>query len=73
MKKTGFTLAEVLVTVAIIGVVITLTLPSLLHKEQSDIVDNTKINKSYTFQDRNCKTVAIEINQTGLIVRCRDF
>ena len=30
MKKTGFTLAEVLITLAIIGVVATLTLPSLM-------------------------------------------
>ena len=30
MKKNGFTLAEVLITLAIIGVVATLTLPSLM-------------------------------------------
>ena len=30
MKKNGFTLAEVLITLAIIGVVATITLPSLI-------------------------------------------
>lgn len=34
MKKNGFTLAEVLVTLAIIGVVATLTLPSLMSNTQ---------------------------------------
>ena len=34
MKKNGFTLAEVLITLAIIGVVATLTLPSLLTNTQ---------------------------------------
>lgn len=34
MKKTGFTLAEVLITLAIIGVVATMTLPSLMTNTQ---------------------------------------
>lgn len=34
MKKTGFTLAEVLITLAIIGVVATLTLPALMQNTQ---------------------------------------
>ena len=34
MKKTGFTLAEVLITLAIIGVVATLTLPALMTNTQ---------------------------------------
>lgn len=34
MKKNGFTLAEVLITLAIIGVVATLTLPSLMSNTQ---------------------------------------
>ena len=34
MKKNGFTLAEVLITLAIIGVVATLTLPSLISNTQ---------------------------------------
>ena len=40
MKKNGFTLAEVLITLAIIGVVATLTLPSLMNntQEQQSIV-----------------------------------
>ena len=34
MKKHGFTLAEVLITLAIIGVVATITLPSLMSNTQ---------------------------------------
>ena len=34
MKKNGFTLAEVLITLAIIGVVATLTLPALMTNTQ---------------------------------------
>ena len=34
MKKNGFTLAEVLITLAIIGVVATMTLPALMTNTQ---------------------------------------
>ena len=45
MKKNGFTLAEVLITLAIIGVVATLTLPSLMSNtaEQQSITAFKKI------------------------------
>ena len=45
MKKSGFTLAEVLITLAIIGVVATLTLPSLMSNtaEQQSITAFKKI------------------------------
>lgn len=32
MKKVGFTLSEVLITVGIIGVVAAITIPTLIHK-----------------------------------------
>lgn len=35
MKKTGFTLAEVLITLGIIGVVAAMTLPSLIQSVQT--------------------------------------
>ena len=60
MKK-AFTLAEVLITLAIIGVVIVLTLTTMLEPLQSDseIIDNTQsnfthkvsVNKEFTDED----------------------
>lgn len=48
MKKNGFTLAEVLITLAIIGVVATLTLPALMSNtaEQQSIAGFRKIMNS---------------------------
>ena len=60
MKK-AFTLAEVLITLVIIGVVIVLTLPTMLKSLQSDseIIDDTQsnfthkvsVNKEFTDED----------------------
>ncbi len=46
-RKCGFTLAEVLITLAIVGVVAALTLPNLIadYKKKSDVV---KLKKAYT-------------------------
>ena len=50
MKKNGFTLAEVLITLAIIGVVATLTLPSLMSNtaEQQALTSYKKIINTLT-------------------------
>ncbi|MDR1327183.1 MAG: type II secretion system GspH family protein [Heliobacteriaceae bacterium] len=47
MKKTGFTLAEILITLGIIGVVAALTMPSLItnHKKKTTIV---KLRREYS-------------------------
>ncbi len=45
--KTGFTLAEVLITLGIIGVVAALTLPGLLQ-EYANLVVGTKLKKFYS-------------------------
>lgn len=47
MKKYGFTLAEVLITLGIIGVVAAMTLPTLIQKQQEKIAVN-QLKKSYT-------------------------
>lgn len=48
MKKTfGFTLAEVLITLGIIGVVATLTIPAVITRHQKHVVEN-RLKKFYT-------------------------
>ena len=57
MKKTGFTLAEVLITLAIIGVVATLTLPALMTNTQEQQA-KTALKKGI-----NTLTEAAQMNQ----------
>lgn len=47
MKKNAFTLAEVLITLGIIGVVAAMTLPALIHKKNSKELE-TAFKKSYS-------------------------
>lgn len=47
MKKNGFTLAEVLITLGIIGIVAAMTLPSLIQK-QNEKVAITQLKKAYS-------------------------
>lgn len=52
MKSVGFTLAEVLITLGIIGVVAAITMPTLIakHKEQVTV---TKVKKFYSLLSQN--------------------
>ena len=47
MKKSGFTLAEVLITLGVIGVVAAITIPSLIQK-QTERATITKLKKEYS-------------------------
>ena len=47
MKRFAFTLAEVLITLAIIGVVAALTLPTLIHNYQKKVLE-VQFKKSYS-------------------------
>ena len=40
MKKNGFTLAEVLITLAIIGIVAAMTMPTLVAKINTIVTEN---------------------------------
>ena len=40
MKKFAFTMAEVLITLGIIGVVVAITLPTLTHNYQNKIIES---------------------------------
>ena len=46
-KRVAFTLAEVLITLGIIGVVAALTLPSVIHKYKTEVL-KTQFKKSYS-------------------------
>lgn len=47
MKKFGFTMAEVLITLGIIGVVASLTMPILIQKHKEQVITN-KLKKFYS-------------------------
>ncbi len=61
MKK-AFTLAEILITLGIIGVVAALTMPSLIQKHQEQVTVN-KVKKFYSVMS-NALTLAITDNGT---------
>lgn len=52
-KKLEFTLAEVLITLGIIGVVAALTMPMLMQKYNNSVAE-TRLNRSSLMND--CKT-----------------
>lgn len=64
MKKTGFTLAEVLITLAIIGVVATMTLPALMT--------NTQEQQAKTGLKKGINTLT-EAAQTNLAIDGFDY
>ncbi len=59
LKKSAFTLAEVLITLGIIGVVAALTLPSLIQKKQNKVLE-AQFKKSYSIISQAFLTVINE-------------
>ncbi len=53
-KKFGFTLAEVLITLAIVGVVAALTIPTLIEKHQKKVVE-ARLKKFYSVMHQAIK------------------
>ena len=58
-KKTAFTLAEVLITLGIIGVVAALTLPTLIQNHQKQVM-LTQLKKAYSVLNQAFKLSEIE-------------
>lgn len=54
LSKKAYTLAEVLITLGIIGVVAAMTLPALVNKYRT-IVDETKVKKNTSDMDKGIK------------------
>lgn len=62
MSKNAFTLAEVLITLAVIGVVAAITMPSLIQKQQEKVTVN-RVKKVYSVLSEAFK-MAVEENGT---------
>ena len=58
-RKIAFTLAEVLITLGIIGVVVALTLPSLVQNYRKSVVEN-KLKASYSIISNAVKMAEVE-------------
>lgn len=64
MKKFGFTLAEVLITLGIIGVVAAMTIPNLLTKMDHN-AKIAKLQKSISIMNQACECLfMITVNMT---------
>lgn len=66
--KKGFTLAEVLITLGIIGIVAAMTMPSIIQKQERKSLE-TRFKKSYSVLSQTLMLVKIE-NGEGMV---RDF
>ncbi len=62
-KKTGFTLAEVMVTLAVIGVVATLTIPGLIQSYQK-LEYVTRLQKNYKMLNEVVSMIQVENDGT---------
>ncbi len=69
MKKRAFTLAEVLITLGIIGVVAAMTLPSLIANYQHKVLE-TQFKKAYSILYQLVLDVQ---NDTGMPLNVRDY
>lgn len=60
-KKSGFTLAEVLITLGIIGTVAAMTIPTLMMNYQKQVWES-KLKKIYSIATNACERMLIEEN-----------
>lgn len=60
-KKAGFTLAEVLITLGIIGVVAAMTIPTLMMNYQKQVWES-KLKKTFSVATNACERMLIEEN-----------
>lgn len=59
--KRGFTLAEVLITLGVIGVVAAMTMPTLINKFQEQVT----VNKAKKFYSMMSQAVTLSMNENG--------
>lgn len=69
MKKTGFTLAEILITLAIIGVVASMTIPMLIQNAQNRATV-AKVKKYYTVISNAEHQWEVENGCIGNVAQC---
>lgn len=63
MKKSAFTLAEVLITLGIIGVVAAMTIPALINKYQKVVLE-TSLKKQYSIMQQALQKMQAETGVT---------
>ena len=59
MKNSAFTLAEVLITLAVIGIVAAMTIPTLINKYQEKVTV-TKVKKMYSTLNQAVKLAEVD-------------
>lgn len=64
-KKYGFTLAEVLITLAVVGTVAAMTIPTLMMNYQKNIWES-KLKKAYSITTNACERMLIEENVSAV-------
>ena len=69
--KKAFTLAEVLITLSILGVVAALTIPSLVNRNQ-DVVALTKVKKAVAVYEAAVQNAMVESNRNDGALLLRD-
>lgn len=57
--KTGFTLAEVLITLGIIGIVAAMTIPTLVQKHRANVIE-TRLQKFYSIINQSITEAELE-------------
>ncbi len=62
-KRAAFTLAEVLITLGIIGVVATMTIPTIVTSYQKSVVEN-RVKKFYTLINQTVKMSVVDNGET---------
>jgi type II secretory pathway pseudopilin PulG len=71
-KKFAFTLAEVLITVGIIGFVAALTIPTIAHKISNKILE-IQFKNSYAKVSQAIKRMEADMDMTGLGTYCASY
>ena len=74
MKK-GYTLADVLIALTVIGIIICLIAPSLFNKKDNNLIDNTRpsFNVKQKINDSDCQVQSIEITNNGVSIKCKEY
>ena len=71
-KKTAFTLAEVLITLGIIGVVAAITIPTIINKYQVEVLKN-QLKKSYSSLSQAVLLAQENVGVTNFTSYCTEY
>ena len=71
-NKNAFTLAEVLITLSILGVVAAISIPSIVHKYKNRLTI-TKLQKAYSEVNQMATNIAINSGCYNQNISCTNF